>query len=266
MSENQNIAVLLIAAYNREGYIGKDGDLLYRIGDDLRRFSRLTADSVLIMGRKTYESLPKTLSNRLHIVVTSKPHKDIKHPDNPTGELIAYKPTVLDAYRLAEIKAKSLDGSRICFIGGAEIYRECLPYINQAHITRVWDNAEGDARFPIDDFERLTRRSFVLAESSSKTCNETGLEYGFETYHHNAIALEGVNTYMEPIGERGLILMRDDTSEYRVRRDSLEMYSPHRESPVIEVSTENRKLALRYENTDRQKAALKQLDDIFRAA
>jgi dihydrofolate reductase len=130
--------VSLIVAMADNGVIGQDGRLPWRIPDDMRRFKALTLGKPCIMGRRTWESLPKKpLPGRLNIVVTRERNY---RPDGATG-----------VHSLDEALAQAAGADEICVIGGAEIYRAALSRATLIHLTQVHGDIEGDTRMPLFD-------------------------------------------------------------------------------------------------------------------
>lgn len=134
----------LIVAIDRHGAIGRGGDLLFHFRDDLRRFKALTMGKTLIMGRKTFESLPGgALPGRRNIVVTSNPAY--------TAPGIETASTPLKALEMA-----AAGPGDTFIIGGAKIYAELLPYAECLDITAVKAAGEdADTFFPplrLDDY------------------------------------------------------------------------------------------------------------------
>jgi dihydrofolate reductase len=130
--------VSLVVAMADNGVIGKDGRLPWRIADDMRRFKALTLGKPCIMGRKTWESLPKKpLPGRLNIVVTRD------------GDYRAEGATVV--HSLDEALAHAGGADEICVIGGVELYRTALSRANLVHLTQVHGDIEGDTRMPLFD-------------------------------------------------------------------------------------------------------------------
>jgi dihydrofolate reductase len=133
--------ISMIAALGRETRaIGRDGKLLWRIPEDMARFKVCTVGHPVIMGRKTWESLPerfRPLSGRTNIVVT----RDQAYT--------AEGGTVVHSLEAAFTVAKSSDGAEEIFvIGGGELYREALPCTTRLYLTLVDSDEEGDAYFP----------------------------------------------------------------------------------------------------------------------
>lgn len=126
----------LIAAVAENGCIGKDGTLPWRIPEDLKRFKELTTGHAVVMGRKTWESIPEAfrpLPGRRNVVVTRR--ADYPLPDG-----------VLRAASLEEAVASA--GNDAFVIGGAEIYRAAMPLARRLEITHVRRTVDGDAFFP----------------------------------------------------------------------------------------------------------------------
>lgn len=129
---------VIIAAVARDGGIGRNGDLAFHISADLRRFKALTMGHTIIMGRKTFESLPKgALPGRRNIVVTRDKNRSFSNADR-AGSL---EEAVLMAREAGETEA--------FIIGGAQIYKQALPLADRLEITSIEAAATGaDAFFP----------------------------------------------------------------------------------------------------------------------
>ncbi len=133
-SWDQN-SVTAVVAMTPTGVIGLDGDMPWRLSSDLRRFKRLTMGGVLIMGRRTYDSIGRPLPGRRTIVVTRNQNWSSEGVDSA----------------LSPEKALEIAGQERCFVvGGAEIYRQMLPYCHELWLTRVWSTVEGDTKLSID--------------------------------------------------------------------------------------------------------------------
>jgi len=131
--------ISLIAAIGGEKrVIGNNGSLPWRIKEDLERFKQTTMNHVVIMGRKTFESIGKPLPKRVNIVVTRS--IDFAHE----GVVTAY--SFEDALDKAYARAKNK--KEIFVIGGAEIYKEALPYADKLYLTLIDGDFEGDTFFP----------------------------------------------------------------------------------------------------------------------
>ncbi len=129
--------IVLIAAVARNGVIGRDGDLPWRLRGDLAHFKRRTLDRAIVMGRKTFESLPGLLPRRTHVVLSRDPAYPV-----PDGVLCAGS---LDAALAA---ARGTGSTEACVIGGAAIYALALPMADELVITHVDADVDGDVVFP----------------------------------------------------------------------------------------------------------------------
>ncbi|QIG51890.1 dihydrofolate reductase [Nordella sp. HKS 07] len=148
--------IAFVVAVARNGVIGRKGVLPWRISSDLKRFKQITMGKPVIMGRKTWESLPKRpLTGRLNIVITR--HRDY----SAAGAFVVAS---VDA-ALAE--ARRAQPEEICVIGGSEIFGAFLPMADRLYLTEVELEPEGDAIFPPLDFaqwQETSRETHVRAE------------------------------------------------------------------------------------------------------
>jgi dihydrofolate reductase len=137
------VKLALIAAIARNRVIGRDGKIPWHIPEDLKRFKRLTTGHSVVMGRKTWESLGKPLSNRRNIVITSTPIPGIECYESVDAAFTALK-----------------DQERVFVIGGAQVYAELLDKADELYVTFVDQEVEGDAHFP--PFEDAIERDFKV--------------------------------------------------------------------------------------------------------
>jgi dihydrofolate reductase len=154
-------ALSIIAAVASNGVIGAGGALPWRLPDDLRRFRALTRGHAVIMGRRTWESLPGPLPERQNIVVSSR------------GDAIPGVDVVpsLDA----ALAASRLPSPAFC-IGGAVLYREALRRARTLHLTEIARDYPGDTVFPPfarDEWREMARERHRTAD---------GVDYAFVTY------------------------------------------------------------------------------------
>ena len=156
----------LIAAVAKNGAIGNKNQLLYWLPNDLKRFKALTSGHTIVMGRKTFESLPKgALPNRRNIVLTRN--------NSFTADNIEVFPSLEKA--LATCQADE----EVFIIGGASVYAEALPMADRLCLTLVEDTpAEADAFFPtIDETEWQ-----VIADKAQPTDERHAHSYRFVDY------------------------------------------------------------------------------------
>lgn len=135
------MTIEIIAAVSENGAIGKDNKLLWDIPADLKRFREITTGNTVIMGRKTWESLPQSvrpLKNRRNVVLTRTP---------------GYIATGAEIYSdIGDIPFS--EGEKLFIIGGSHVYAEFVQYADVMHITYVGGNYDADSFFPdIDPLE-----------------------------------------------------------------------------------------------------------------
>ncbi len=129
--------ITLVLAMAENGVIGKNGAIPWRIADDMKRFKALTLGKPVVMGRKTWDSLPrKPLVDRPNIVVTRQAAWTAE------GAIIASS--------LGDALVKAGSAVNVMVIGGGEIYREALPRADRIELTEVHRAIEGDAHFAFD--------------------------------------------------------------------------------------------------------------------
>lgn len=128
----------IIVCKNNFDYIGKDNKMLYHIPKDLAFFKRKTVNHVIIMGRKTFESLPGMLPNREHWVITRDSSFNKARSFNSIDDVLEAIDPNIDYY----------------IIGGGEIYKQFMPYADCLYITEVDDFKVGDVRFPSIDMTK----------------------------------------------------------------------------------------------------------------
>ena len=126
--------ISLIVAAAENGVIGRQGELPWRLSDDLRRFKSVTMGKPIVMGRKTWESIGRALPGRQNIVITRQ--RDF------TADGCDVVSSVEEAMTVAG------GAEEIMIIGGSEIYALFLPHAGRLYLTRVHADIEGDARLP----------------------------------------------------------------------------------------------------------------------
>ncbi len=126
----------MIAAVAKDGGIGKDNQLLCHISADLKRFKALTMGHAIIMGRKTFESLPGLLPGRQHIVLTSQPDYAQHHPG-------------ITVYHSVDELCAQLDAGQDYFIiGGASLYAAFMDKADSMYLTKIDESFPADTYFP----------------------------------------------------------------------------------------------------------------------
>jgi dihydrofolate reductase len=154
----------MIAAVAENNALGKNNELVWHLPNDFKRFKALTTNHYIIMGRKTFESFPKPLPNRTHVIITRQ--KDY----NPEGCI------VVDSIEKAIAVCPENEDSYV--IGGGEIYNLALPYADIIEITKVHHTFEADAFFP-----KISKSEWLLVEAETNIKDEKHLyDYTYETY------------------------------------------------------------------------------------
>ncbi|OUR92607.1 dihydrofolate reductase [Flavobacteriales bacterium 34_180_T64] len=145
----KNSALTLIVAVGENDAIGKDNDLIWHLSDDLKRFKSLTNGHHIIMGRKTFESFPKPLPNRTHVVISRQ--VDYQVPDG-----------VIVVNSLEEAIDISKTDSQPFVIGGGEIYKQAMSHVGKIELTRVHESFDADTFFSkIDEsLWKVTNKTF----------------------------------------------------------------------------------------------------------
>ena len=134
----RSMTITMIAALSRNHVIGCEGELPWRLPDDMARFMRLTRGHAVLMGRRTYDTLPGPLADRRNIVITRNPQW---HAEG-----------VEVAHSIEEALATVGDENMIYVLGGGELYRAMLPLADELDLTEVDVMIEGDTSFP--EFDR----------------------------------------------------------------------------------------------------------------
>lgn len=153
--------ISIIAAIGRNRELGQGNQLIWHIKEDLKNFKNLTMGKYIIMGKKTYESLPKHLEGRKYIVLSSS----LSNIEN--GLLFN------DFNKLLEF-VKYLD-EEVMVIGGASIYKLFLPYANKLYLTLIDSEAKADVYFP--EFDKDNYKCNVVSNNEVD-----GLKYSFVIY------------------------------------------------------------------------------------
>ena len=156
--------IILIAAVAENNALGKNNDLLWHLPKDFKRFKEITSGHYIIMGRKTFESFPKPLPNRTHVIISRQ--KDYVRE----GCIV-----VQDIEKAIDVCPKNED---VFVIGGGEIYSQSIHLADQLDITKVHHSFEADVYFPEIDL-----KIWELTEEVFNSIDEKHLyEYTFETF------------------------------------------------------------------------------------
>ena len=157
--------ISIIVAVSEDWGIGKDNELLWHISEDLRRFKRLTLGNTVIMGKKTWESLPRRpLPGRKNIVLSDVP-----------GECIDFSIT---AYSIKDALSRCETDENVFIIGGGSIYRQFMPLADRLYITHVHKKAPADIYFPVIDPQIWK----VIEHEDFLTTENDGIPYTYMVY------------------------------------------------------------------------------------
>ncbi len=158
------MSISLIAAVSKNGCIGKAGGIPWHIPGEQLLFKQLTLNKIVLMGRKTWESIPekyRPLSERLNIVIT-------RQTDYPL-------PPGVERFSNIESALASHASDDICIIGGADIYRATIDKADKLELTRIDQEIEGDTFFPLID-----ANDWQLIEEKAYE------DFSLTTYHRKA--------------------------------------------------------------------------------
>lgn len=173
-TDNNPIKITHVVAKDRQNCIGQDNALAWHLPEDLQHFKRLTTGGIILMGRKTFESLARPLPNRTNIVITNNTSYLV-----PDGVLLFHDLTQAIAH--AKMLASAANQERIFIIGGGEVYRQSLAMADILEITEVDLEVQGDAFYPNigDEFSEVWRSDKQVDEKS-------GVAFSFVRYEKSA--------------------------------------------------------------------------------
>ena len=157
--------ISIIVAVSEDWGIGKDNKLLWHISEDLKRFKRLTFGNTVIMGKRTWESLPRRpLPGRRNIVLTDDKTENIEN--------------AVTAYSIEDSLSKCEKNEEIFIMGGGSIYRQFMPFADRLYITHVHKKAPADIYFPEIDLKiwKITEKEVF------KTDDEESIPYTYTIY------------------------------------------------------------------------------------
>lgn len=155
----------LIAATSTNHALGKDNQLVWHLPNDFKRFKTLTSGHFIIMGRKTFESFPKPLPNRTHVIITRQKNYEV-----PEGCIV-----VSSLEKAIEACPKN---EEIYIIGGGEIYKQAIEIADKVELTRVHTEVEADTFFPEINLEEW---KIVFEEHHAKDENHA-FDFTFQTF------------------------------------------------------------------------------------
>jgi dihydrofolate reductase len=158
----------LIIAMSKNNIIGKNEDLPWRIPEDLKHFREITLGNIVVMGRKTFESLKgKPLDGRINIVVTSS----IETSSIESNLFFCNITEIAELIKYLQEKT----GKKVFIIGGSQIYKHFMDQCSVFHITLVDIIIDGDTSAPFSLGE--LEDNFICEKSPVKKCSKSGYEY-----------------------------------------------------------------------------------------
>ncbi len=156
----------IIVAKAKNNIIGKEDKIIWNLPADLKHFKELTTGHVIIMGRKTFESLGRVLPNRKHIVFSQNPDFKVKDEN------------VQVVHSMLEIQEYIENEEENFVIGGAMIYNLLMPHVTKMYVTEIEEEFEGDSFFP-----RINREVWKETKREKGIKNEkNNLDYDYVTY------------------------------------------------------------------------------------
>jgi dihydrofolate reductase len=156
--------ITIIAAIAENNALGKDNQLIWHLPDDFKRFKNITTGHYIIMGRKTFESFPKPLPNRTHVIISRQ-----KNYSQLNCIVVNSLQKAIEACPKNE---------EVFIVGGGEIYNQSIAIADKIDITRVHHTFEADTFFPEID---LTKWKLIFKEFHSKD-ERHNFDFTFETY------------------------------------------------------------------------------------
>ena len=157
--------ISVIAALGEGNEIGRAGGMPWQLPEDLARFKRLTMGKTMVMGRKTFASLPGVLPGRIHWIISRDASFKKEHPR-------------VQILRMPDWAAMAEAEQEYMVIGGGQIYAQALPYAKKMYLTRIHKRYEDADTF----FPAINRTEWIRTEESGPLVSESGLVYEFIDY------------------------------------------------------------------------------------
>ena len=165
----KNFEIVHVVAMDQQRCIGKGNDLPWHISADLKHFKAITQGGVVVMGRKTLESMGRALPKRVNWVITRDPNWNFE------GVKVAHSIEEALEHAIVDVKASEKPES-IFIIGGGEIFKQTLHIADRLELTHVQLDVQGDAHYPEipDEFKKIA--------SESQLDEKTAIAFEFATY------------------------------------------------------------------------------------
>lgn len=162
--------ISIIVAIAENNAIGKNNDLLWHLSDDLKRFKKLTTGQTIVMGKKTYFSLPvRPLPNRQSIVITDVPNETFEG--------------CITAYSIQDAMQKLNETGENFIIGGGSVYAQFLPFADKLYLTKVHHSFDADIFFPEINFMEWE----ILEKEDVNADEKNEFNYTYYVYKRKSI-------------------------------------------------------------------------------
>ncbi|MEM7312084.1 MAG: dihydrofolate reductase [Planctomycetota bacterium] len=152
--------ISLVVAHTRNRVIGRDGDMPWRLSNDLKNFKRLTLDHSILMGRKTFKSIGRPLPKRQNIVLTRNAEYS-----QPGITVVHTWDEALNAAR----SSQEYKTDELFIVGGAQIYAIALPHADRIYLTEIQAELDGDTFFPeiaSEEWQEISREEHAASEKN----------------------------------------------------------------------------------------------------
>jgi len=224
-----------IVAHDINRVIGGNNKLLWRLPKDMKRFRDITTNSVVVMGRKTYESIGKPLPNRRNVILTTDPYYNVE------GCFIYND--------IDEIISDYSDNGEVFIIGGGEIYKIFFPHIDRLYITVVEGEYDGDTYFPnyssdgwdkffVNEFDGFRYESWIRKKNINSTQSLTSRIIEINNYLTSKIIRRRITNY-QPHNADVDQYLRDEVDRLYKEKEKLKEDGQRSKSREIQSTIKN---------------------------
>ena len=170
-SMDASMEIALIVAMAKNGVIGRENRLPWRLPEDLRYFKKVTMGKPIVMGRKTFDSIGKALPGRTNIVISSQ--SDLLLPEG-----VRLASSIQEAISIAQSVCVNDGVDELMVIGGEQIYKLCMPQATRLYLTKVHEEVDGDASFTSFDESEWA----LLSQEDFQASEDNPYDYSFCVY------------------------------------------------------------------------------------
>lgn len=161
--------ISIIAAIGRNNELGRNNDLIWHLPKDLKFFKEITINHTVVMGKNTFDSLPKLLENRKHLVLSFE-----KFDADSSVEIY---------YSMEDLLNRIKDVEDVFIIGGASLYKQFIPYTDKIYLTEIEEESDADVYFP--SFDKNEWNKTIIDEQT-----ENGINYKHVLYERKGAISE----------------------------------------------------------------------------